>query len=161
MNVIGLTGVVASVLLVTIAIELGGPPELFVNVPSLLVTAGVAIGMQLVSFGSGALGDFGRLVRVLSTNTRTDSLRMEHSGQLHVLARHLYAASLIGGLLGLIQVLFNLDDINQLGPAIAICLLTVFYAALFAECLVRPAAHRVEFLLTQQKPREGSRVSAP
>jgi chemotaxis protein MotA len=51
---------------------------------------------------------------------------------------------MIGTLIGLIQMLSQLDDPSALGPAMALALLTTFYGALLANLLFIPMAGKLE-----------------
>jgi chemotaxis protein MotA len=51
---------------------------------------------------------------------------------------------LIGTLVGLIQMLANLDDPTTIGPAMAIALLTTFYGAILAYMVFAPLASKLE-----------------
>ncbi len=54
------------------------------------------------------------------------------------------AMGLIGTLVGLIQMLANLDDPATIGPAMAIALLTTFYGAILAYMVFAPLASKLE-----------------
>ncbi len=53
------------------------------------------------------------------------------------------AMGLIGTLIGLVQMLGHLEDPEQIGPAMAIALLTTLYGALLAHALFTPLAERL------------------
>ncbi len=54
------------------------------------------------------------------------------------------AFGMIGTLIGLIQMLSNLDDPSALGPSMAVALLTTFYGALMANLIFIPIAGKLE-----------------
>jgi chemotaxis protein MotA len=54
------------------------------------------------------------------------------------------AMGLIGTLVGLIQLLGNLDDPSQIGPAMAVALLTTFYGAVMAYMIFAPIAAKLD-----------------
>ncbi len=54
------------------------------------------------------------------------------------------AMGLIGTLIGLIQMLANLNDPASIGPAMAIALLTTFYGAILATMVFSPLATKLE-----------------
>ncbi len=54
------------------------------------------------------------------------------------------AFGMIGTLIGLVQMLQNLDDPSSIGPAMAVALLTTFYGAVLANCLFLPMAKKLE-----------------
>ena len=60
------------------------------------------------------------------------------------------AMGLIGTLVGLIQMLGNLDDPTTIGKAMAIALLTTFYGAILAHMFFIPLAARIERIAGDQ-----------
>ena len=54
------------------------------------------------------------------------------------------AMGLIGTLVGLVQMLGNLDDPSTIGPSMAIALLTTFYGAVLANVVFSPLASKLE-----------------
>ena len=51
---------------------------------------------------------------------------------------------MIGTLIGLVIMLANMDDVNSLGPAMAVAILTTLYGALIANVLALPIAKKLE-----------------
>lgn len=60
------------------------------------------------------------------------------------------AMGLIGTLIGLIQMLGNLDDPSSIGPAMAIALLTTLYGAMLAYMVLSPLANKLERNSTEE-----------
>ena len=54
------------------------------------------------------------------------------------------AMGLIGTLVGLVQMLGNLEDPNTIGPSMAVALLTTFYGAVLANLVFTPLASKLE-----------------
>jgi chemotaxis protein MotA len=54
------------------------------------------------------------------------------------------AMGLIGTLIGLVQMLSNLEDPSSIGPSMAIALLTTFYGAILSNMLFAPLAAKLE-----------------
>ena len=54
------------------------------------------------------------------------------------------AMGLIGTLIGLVQMLGNLDDPATIGPSMAIALITTFYGAVLANMVFAPLAAKLE-----------------
>lgn len=147
MNFDGVIGILTAITLLILVTVLGGLLGIFVNIPSIVVVAGLSLGLQLATTGSRALLRTLSAFRVFVIEVAPATLRQEDAAQLRGLTLHLYAAGVIGTLIGWIQILANIDDWSQLGPAVAVSLLTLFYALVLSECLVRPCADRVEYLL--------------
>ena len=53
------------------------------------------------------------------------------------------ALGLIGTLIGLVQMLQNMDDPSRIGPAMAVALLTTFYGAILANVVFHPLAGKL------------------
>ncbi len=53
------------------------------------------------------------------------------------------AMGMIGTLIGLVQMLSNMDDPKSIGPAMAVALLTTLYGALFANIVAKPIADKL------------------
>ena len=54
------------------------------------------------------------------------------------------AMGMIGTLIGLVQMLSNMDDPKKIGPAMAVALLTTLYGAVIANIFARPIAEKLE-----------------
>jgi chemotaxis protein MotA len=54
------------------------------------------------------------------------------------------AMGLIGTLVGLVQMLRNLDDPAAIGPGMAVALLTTFYGAIMGTMVLAPLADKLE-----------------
>lgn len=59
-------------------------------------------------------------------------------------AEYAPAMGLIGTLIGLVQMLGNLEDPSSIGPSMAVALLTTFYGAVMANMLFSPMAAKLE-----------------
>jgi len=60
------------------------------------------------------------------------------------------AMGLIGTLIGLVQMLGNLEDPGSIGPAMAVALLTTFYGAVLANMVFAPMAAKLERNSTEE-----------
>jgi chemotaxis protein MotA len=61
------------------------------------------------------------------------------------------AMGLIGTLIGLVQMLGHLEEPDQIGPAMAVALLTTLYGALLAHALFTPLAERLAARFAQER----------
>jgi chemotaxis protein MotA len=66
------------------------------------------------------------------------------SGVLRKMAEVSPAMGLIGTLIGLVQMLGNLDDPSNIGPSMAVALLTTFYGAVLSNMVFTPLASKLE-----------------
>lgn len=60
------------------------------------------------------------------------------------------AMGLIGTLIGLVQMLGNLDDPSTIGPSMSVALLTTFYGAIMAHMVFIPLAARAERISAEE-----------
>ena len=58
---------------------------------------------------------------------------------------------MIGTLVGLVQLLANMDDPSAIGPAMAIALLTTLYGAVIANLICLPIADKLEAKLALEE----------
>lgn len=98
-------------------------------------------GIQLVVDGTDP-----ELVRNILETKLTFIEERHHEGQgiLKQMGRLSPAFGMIGTLIGLIQMLSELDDPTQLGSGMAVALLTTFYGALIANLIFIPLAGKLE-----------------
>jgi chemotaxis protein MotA len=76
-----------------------------------------------------------------------NSMAQRHAKSANVLRRaadFAPAMGLIGTLIGLVQMLGNLDDPTTIGPSMAVALLTTFYGAVLANLVFVPLASKLE-----------------
>lgn len=69
---------------------------------------------------------------------------MRSAGILRKAAEVAPAMGLIGTLIGLVQMLGNLNDPSSIGPGLAVALLTTFYGAVLANMVFSPLASKLE-----------------
>lgn len=61
------------------------------------------------------------------------------------------AMGMIGTLIGLVQMLSNMDDPKQIGPAMAVALLTTLYGAILANMVAKPIADKLAVRSREEK----------
>jgi chemotaxis protein MotA len=96
-------------------------------------------------------GDEVQVSRVLTREVEAIADRRERMASvLRRSAEVAPAMGLIGTLVGLIQLLGNLDDPSQIGPAMAVALLTTFYGAVMAYMIFAPIAAKLDRNTTEE-----------
>ena len=144
MNLRVLIALVVIVAGVCMAILMGGPFAHFVDFNSLAFVGGVTAGAALLAFPVS-------VIRQARDAWSSDGALSEDQARLadHVfrhIGRVAVASGLLGTVVGLVQMLQNLEDPSAIGPAMAVAFLTLFYAILLGgvllpamanECLVR------------------------
>jgi chemotaxis protein MotA len=98
-------------------------------------------GILLVSDGTEE-----SIVRAVMELEMSNMVKRHRTGQdiLKGMGTMAPAFGMIGTLIGLVQMLQNLDDPSSIGPAMAVALLTTFYGAIMANCLFLPMAKKLE-----------------
>lgn len=83
--------------------------------------------------------------RILSQEVEALAVRHEQTvNMLRKAAEVAPAMGLIGTLVGLVQMLAQLDDPASIGPSMAVALLTTFYGALLGTVVLAPLATKLE-----------------
>ena len=98
-------------------------------------------GLQLLVDGA----DEAKLVKYLNQETR--AMKTRHAEFQSVLRGWIDIApamGMIGTLIGLVQMLGNMDDPKAIGPAMAVALLTTLYGAFVANVLFGPILSKLE-----------------
>jgi chemotaxis protein MotA len=98
-------------------------------------------GMQMVVDGTP-----GEEVETILHLDRNATIQRHRKGVsiLRKAAEFAPAMGLIGTLIGLVQMLGNLEDPSTIGPAMAVALLTTFYGAVLANMVFSPMASKLE-----------------
>jgi chemotaxis protein MotA len=99
-----------------------------------------------------------KAIALVVDNTPAEVIERELKTELQaLLARHSRAAAmlrragevapamgLIGTLIGLVQMLLNLNNPGSIGPAMAVAILATLYGAVLANMVLLPLAHKLE-----------------
>ena len=144
MRLSGAIGITLLAIAIVGGIMLGGNFNYFVNPPSLLFIICFALGAALLSFGWGDTWQALRLVCAPKTNASHPEQAAQIAITIRGIVRHVYAASVVGAMIGIIQVAQTGVDTSKLHAVIAVILLCPFYGLVLAECLLRPACHRAD-----------------
>ena len=145
-------GIMIVAVLILVAMSLGGPLGVFVNIPNIVLVAGIPFGICTVTYGLRPVDVAFRCALCMVLPMEQPEISSSTLLVLRSLVRASYAASAIGVQIGLIQVFFFLADPSQIGPAVCVLLLMPFYGVLLAEGVFRPAAARSAFLCALVRP---------
>jgi flagellar motor component MotA len=148
MNFSGIAGSLLLTLGLTAAIMMGGSPLLFINIPSAIIVGLCTLTLGLTTFGATDFLRSAFAARLLIFKLPLSDHKKEHAQILRSLIIYTYAGGIIGFTIGLIQMLATLDDPSTIGGALAINTIAPFYAVILSECILRPAARRIEHLIS-------------
>ncbi|MDH3476191.1 MAG: MotA/TolQ/ExbB proton channel family protein [Rhodospirillales bacterium] len=119
----------------------GGVLALQPKLPALNHSGYLRRAMEMVIDGLPAE----EVVRILDGELRETMRRHQRAaGVLRRGGEVAPAMGLIGTLVGLVQMLGNLEDPSSIGPAMAVALLTTFYGAILANMVFNPVASKLE-----------------
>ncbi len=127
------------VALVCAGIVMGGQLSGFIDLPSLVIVIG---GMSCATVGSFPIKIIGEAIGDALVQGATEEERVLRSH--HVLSKmgdFAVASGLMGTVIGLVNMLANLDDPTAIGPAMAVALLTMFYGVIIGEFFCRTLAN--------------------
>lgn len=125
-----------------------------VHFPALTIVMGGGVGLMLLSSGWTKGWRIFCSLAVLFCTPHPDRGGEEEIGGLKILYRHIYGASALGAAIGLITVLGTLQDPSVIGPAMALVLLSLFWATLLAEGVIRTAWLRLEGVTPNDRIKE-------
>ena len=105
------------------------------------------IGDEFMKTGLGLLidGHPADTVRAMLQKDLNETLKRHSDGQdiFKAIGDVGPAMGMIGTLIGLVQMLSNMDDPKQIGPAMAVALLTTLYGAILANMFALPIADKL------------------
>lgn len=139
MDIRRLLGAVTLLGLLSLAVLIGSPLEVFFDIPSLLLTLGGGAAAWLTMSGRGVR-------EVFTTLRATQPSKSDLAASLHTVRtgrRAFWLVGVLGTLIGLIQMLQALDDPAAIGPALAVSLITLVYAFLANIFFIAPLEQRV------------------
>ena len=115
----------------------------------LLALESVKIDNEFFQKGVRLCTDGHKIEVIRDTITREVNLTILHQEKGEVMFRGIGemapAFGMIGTLVGLVQMLSNLDDPKTIGPAMAVAMLTTFYGAIIANLFAIPVADKLKF----------------
>ena len=97
-------------------------------------------------------GQDGRTIKELLNKERLMTLDHNRSGAkvFTAMADVAPAMGMIGTLIGLVQMLSNMEDPKSIGPAMAVALLTTLYGAMIATMIATPIADKLSLRMTEE-----------
>jgi len=91
-------------------------------------------------------------VKLLSKDKQEISERQKLSSQIFTASGDVAPAmGMIGTLIGLVQMLSNMDDPKTIGPAMAVALLTTLYGAVMANMVFMPVADKLKLKRNEEE----------
>ena len=144
MNFIAALGLIAAVGVVIFGILLGSPLAIFFDAGALLIVPCTTVLLLGATYGFGAVfSTLGSGFYSLYAS-RQDPADPAKGRRLEAVAesgiKYATLTGFIGTLIGLVSMLANLEDPTAIGPAMAVCLLSAFYAGASIMLVFYPLA---------------------
>ncbi len=157
-RLIGLMGVL---IVISGCIAIGTGARMFINLPSLAMVFGVAFFALLATFGMDFLKFMPQSLLTFVSSTPEPNPGFAEIALFT--SRYIIGAGLIGMIIGLIQMLSNLEDPSGIGVGMATALLTPFYAIITSEifCAFLYKAYSTGDQCRQSKPLPLKNVTLP
>ena len=162
----GISGLLLSSTLVIMMFHFGGGVEVFLDLPSLILSIFLPLGMAAISLGVQKTMGVLCLLRFIFVLPNHHKGLQSHVSSLNWLIFYCYAAGIISALIGFVAVLFFPTDFTYQGlfsnrdpilVGVGIALLTLVYNGLLAEMVIRPLKHQIERLIIQHVYRDKSK----
>jgi flagellar motor component MotA len=125
-----------------IAISINSSFSMFINIPSLLFIFLIPLFFTLAYHHPFELSK--AVLDALSGQPIQKHTSESHQYVLSTLRLITSASGVMGSLIGLINMLANMDDPKNIGPAMAMALLTALYAVMVSELLIAPLINRLK-----------------
>jgi len=126
--------------MVLAAIMFGSPIESFINPPSLLITVGGGALLTVMAHGFGGISGMRKISKEGGSRAQFEYAKTIAEGT----AKQFERVGWLGTVIGLVQMLQNLDDPKSIGPAMAVALLCPFYGHLISASIFHPMARNLE-----------------
>ena len=145
----GIAGVLVCVVLIIMALAMGGGVSMAIDVPSLLIAIMLPVGLSMISNGFDLTW---QSLKLISWTFYEPNESKNIHLSLPVLRKFIvysYSAGVVSSLLALLSSVnfFNEMDKFQFASSIQVVLLPLIYGVLLAEIVFRPVHHKVYRLL--------------
>lgn len=123
---------------------------MFINVPSLIIVIPPAVFLTLASSSMKSIKH--AFIVLFSEHLDFEKVELVAAKQIFSFLGNMnMLMGWIGVIIGAVAIASNMDDISAFGPALAVCILTLFYALLIkAMCFAAEA--KIQFKIISQDP---------
>ena len=123
---------------------------LYFNIPSFLLVFGLTVPLTFMTYPIHVvLRAYGTSLKALNKEHALSSSDLREAEMVLELIRRLYIGTgMLGFLIGMVNMLANMDDPRQIGPAMAVAYLSLMYGVIFAEFMTHPLIKRIQFRQT-------------
>ena len=140
MRVSGILGIGAALVLVVITVLKCEAGAFYTNATGAVFCLGLTLAIGIASFGVGDVLRAVAAVRALVVAVKPGAVSGRDVDVMRGLITPLYAAGMIGTLIGMVRMLATVEDPSDLGAGTGGALLPILYSVIGAELLLRPAS---------------------
>ncbi len=155
MDIASFVGFLLSHILVLLAME---TPNVFINVPSVLIVVGCTIGLMLFSFPLHNVSSLFRYFGYAFIPPKPGADNSKIIGELEIaivmftkMKSYAQATGWVGFLIGLILMLGSMTDPAALRPSVAVALFVVLYGTIIAYFYCMPISTKLQCRLDELK----------
>ena len=126
--------------------------QLFVNIPSILIVVGLTVSLTFVTYPVRyVLKAYKVSLKALNRDHPLSVSELDEAEMILELIRKLYMGTgALGLMIGMVNMLANMDDPKSIGPAMAVSYLSLIYGVGFAELVTHPLIKRIQFRRAQE-----------
>ena len=148
MNTIAFIGFICAIGIMLFGIMLGSPLIIFFDLTAVLLGPVATLMLLIATFGFGPVGSAFRTGFWGLFFASDEPPHPEQVKTVQMVAgsgiNYSTLTGFIGGLIGLTQMLTNMADPTAIGPALAVCLLSAFYAVAMVMFVYYPMARNAD-----------------
>ena len=132
------------VIVITVSSVIMGGAKYFLNIPAILISIGLPLGLCILSYGIDDCKSAFRTLRVLLLKPKNEDCTSRNIMVIKGAIAYSYVAGFIGALIPVIQMLTLLNDWSVFPLGLGLSLLSFFYSCVIAELILRPTMRRIE-----------------
>ena len=146
MNIVAILAFFCAVLVLTFAIQLGSPLSIFIDPVSFMIVPVTTMMLLIATFGFGSVFSFFKMGFRSLFMANGEPADPDESRKRKMVAicgiKYATLTGFIGATIGLVTMFHQMSDPTAIGPAMAVALLSAFYAALMVMFVFYPMARQ-------------------
>jgi len=134
-----LIGLIISLATLALLFVLGGDVAMYVDIPSAVIMVGIILGGAIFGYGNHIFG----FVRYSRTEKISSSELFATLDFYNYLTRLTLYAGILSFVIATVLLLAQTDNIQAIGPSVALSLLTCMYGLIISYLIIQPIKHGV------------------
>ena len=149
LNIGGLIGISLCVFFITIQFYLAGDKALFFDKVSILLVVGLSFALSSMTSGFKVTLETFALIRWFIVEPNKEECAQRYLPIMRKLIIYLYSSGIVSTLIGLVAVITVQESSSyKMLLSVGVSFLTILYAAIIAEFIVRPLKNKVIYMLS-------------